>query len=376
MTPNGIDPLPHARELSRTHLEATLRRGLSEHSAREGARQIWMALHQRGALSSEALDVESPRWIEVASRAMRFEPQLELLDANHLEEDGSRKLLFALRRLAGERIECVAIPRRDDLTLCVSSQVGCPLACAFCATGLLGLKANLTTGEILEQHVHAERQCQKRVTDVVFMGMGEPLLNYDAVLQAAYTLSDRQGPQISHRKITLSTAGVVPKIRQYVEEGHRFPLFFSIASAIPEKRRRLMPIEAAHPLPEFIDAIRLYQTAHKRNRWVTIAYVAIEGENMGPEDVDALGAAFEGIPFIVDVIPYNSTDARFRAPSWSEVRRFTLDLRRLGVPIKVRYSSGKKQGGGCGQLAAGLVPAGEAQGHLLAPAGIYSDLPR
>src|SRR5206468_11714770 len=112
-----------------------------------------------------------------------------------------------------------------------------------------------------------------------------------------------------------------------------------------------------------------YQRAHRRNRWVILEYVAIPGENMGDEDVDALGRAFSGIPYIVDVIPYNPTDGRFRAPTWAEVREFTARLSRLDAPVKVRYSSGKHQGGGCGQLAAGRL-APRLEGRVLAPPGI------
>ena len=208
---------------------------------------------------------------------------------------------------------------------------------------------------------------------MVFMGMGEPLLNYDASLSSAYALASPLGPQISHRRIVFSTAGVVPRILQYVREGHRFPLFFSITSAIPEKRKSLMPHEAVYPLGELVEAIREYQRRWRRNRWVVLEYVAIPGQNMGEEDVTALGEVFVGIQYIVDVIPYNSTDGRFRPPSWAEVRAFTKSLRRLNAPVKIRYSSGKKQGGGCGQLAAGKVDRPALEGHLLAPPGIFTD---
>jgi 23S rRNA (adenine2503-C2)-methyltransferase len=369
------DPRPLARELDREGLEKALRPFLTPGGAEGCSRWLELALYQRGALGAEEIDWESHRWKEAAAQALRLEPLLHLEKEVRSGEDGSQKLLFSIPRLgAGERIEAVAIRRRGDLTLCVSSQVGCPLACEFCATGLLGLRANLTAGEILEQQAWAERRTGQRVTDVVFMGMGEPLLNYQPVLSAAYALANPRGPQISHRKIVISTAGVTPQVRRYVREGHRFPLFFSITSAIPEKRRRLMPIEEVYPLCELVEAIREYQRAWRRNRWVVLEYVAIPGENMGEEDITALGETFRGIPYILDVIPYNPTDGRFRAPSWAEVRQFTQALRRLEAPVKVRYSSGKKAGGGCGQLAAGEIAPPRLEGHLLAPPGIFSDL--
>jgi 23S rRNA (adenine2503-C2)-methyltransferase len=174
----------------------------------------------------------------------------------------------------------VAIPRRDDLTLCISSQSGCALACRFCATGLLGFRDNLTAAEILEQHAWAERETGRRVTDVVFMGMGEPFMNYEAVLDAAHRLTEKTCAQISYKRLVISTAGVVPQIRRYARERQPFPLYFSITSAIPEKRRELMPIENTYPLPELVDAIREYLRSRRWNPRATLKYVAIPGENM------------------------------------------------------------------------------------------------
>ena len=369
------DPRPLARTLDRAGLEAALRPALDSGPAAACARWLEFELYARGALRLSDLPHRGHRWPRAIEETLRLEPLLEPASESRSGEDGSVRIVLGLRRLGGrERIETVAIPRRDDLALCLSSQAGCPLACEFCATGILGFRANLTAAEILEQHAWAQRAAGKRPTDIVFMGMGEPFLNYDAVIEAAGALRSPRGPQVSPRKIVISTAGVVPAIRRYVREGHPYPLFFSIASAIPEKRRRLMPIEAAHPLPELVDAIREYQRSRRRNRWATLEVVAIPGETMGEEDVDALGRAFAGIPCIIDVIPYNTIAGRFRAPSWEEVARFTASLRRLGMPVKVRYSSGKKHGGGCGQLAAGLLDAGAPEGHLLSPPGIFSDL--
>jgi 23S rRNA (adenine2503-C2)-methyltransferase len=379
LSPSGTtaDPRPLARTLDREGLEAALRGALPPGAARACASWLELRLYQGGALTFEGLGPAGRVWPEAIGKTLRVEPLLEERDRSSCAEDGSVRVVLGIRRLGGsEAVETVAIPRRDDLVVCISSQAGCALGCTFCATGLLGFRGNLTAAEMVEQHAWAQQAAGRRVTDAVFMGMGEPFLNYDAVIEAAHALHRPRGAQISPRKIVISTAGVIPAIHRYVRERHPFQLFFSITSAIPEKRRRLMPLEAAHPLPELVDAIREYQRSLRRNRWATLEYVAIPGETMGDEDVDALGRAFAGIPFIVDVIPCNTTDGRFRAPSWEEVARFTTALRRLGMPVKVRYSSGKKHGGGCGQLAAGLVEAAEPQGHLLAPAGVFSDLQR
>jgi 23S rRNA (adenine2503-C2)-methyltransferase len=373
------DVRPLAREFALERIESALAPFFAR-PARELAHSILVALYRDGVLTHEELAARiglGRRRSLLVESALRVEPLLSLERRVAAAADGSARHVLAVRRLGGkELIEAVAIPRRGDLTLCLSSQAGCALACAFCATGLLGFRANLTTGEIVEQHAWVERAAGRRVTDVVFMGMGEPFLNYDAVLEAAYRLTLRDGAQISHRRIVISTAGVAPRIRQYAREGHPFQVFFSLAAAIPEKRRRLMPIEGAYPLPELRDAIFEYQRSRRRNRGVTLEYVAIPGENMGGEDVEALAAFTEGLPAIVDVIPYNAIGAGFRAPSWAEVKEFTGALRRLALPVKVRYSAGKSVAAGCGQLAADRLAAAPLAGHMAAPPGIFSDLER
>lgn len=366
-----------ARELDLQGIEEALRGAFSSPPAAL-APSIAIALYRHGALTREEAIARAEigkHRVPLVDSVLRFDPLLTLERRVASDADGGARLVLSLNRLGGrERIEAVTIPRRDDLTLCLSSQAGCALACSFCATGLLGFRANLTAGEIVEQHAWAERTAGRRVTDVVFMGMGEPLLNHDAVLAAAYRLTRTEGAQISPRKIVISTAGVVPRIREYAREGHPFQVFFSLGSAIPEKRRRLMPVDGTYPLDELRDAILEYQASRKRNRRVTLAYVAIPGENMGEEDVEALGRFVEGLPSILNVIPYNSVEGRFRPPSWAEVKAFTVSLRRLGMPIKTRYSSGKGVGAGCGQLAADNVAAPAATGHMAAPPGVFSDL--
>jgi 23S rRNA (adenine2503-C2)-methyltransferase len=371
------DLRPQARDLDLDALE----RALAPHLAarpRLLAEVIEAALHRDGAIGRDEVFSRAglgKRRAAAAEAAMSLDACLHLERRVESERDGGARLVLAVERLGRrEAIEAVTIRRRDDLTLCLSSQAGCGLACAFCATGALGFRANLTVGEIVEQHAWALKTAGRRITDVVFMGMGEPLLNYDAVVAAAYRLTSTAGPQISRRRIVISTAGVAPRIRQYARERHPFPLFFSISSAIPEKRRRLMPIEAVYPLPELRDAIVEYHLSGPRPDRVTLQYVAIPGENMGEEDIDALAEFIDGLPSIVDIIPFNAIAGSFRPPSWSEVKDFTTGLRRLKTPVKIRYSSGKAVAAGCGQLAADRIAAAAPAGHMISPAGIFSDL--
>jgi len=263
--------------------------------------------------------------------------------------DGFVKYLFS-SPLGGD-FEAVRIPLFEKKhVVCVSSQLGCSLGCAFCHTARLGFTRNLETWEIVEQVRLIRDEAQLPVRHVVFMGMGEPLLNYDRVLRAAKLLCEPGGLQVSARNITLSTAGVVPAIRRYTDEGHAFRLAFSVTSADPVKRARLMPVERTWPLAELSAAIREY--AQKRRERAMIAYVMMSGINTGSEDVAALGAAFEGIPIKLDLIDVADPEGTYRPPPPEELRRFRDALSALRVPVARRYSGGLEIGAACGTLAA------------------------
>jgi 23S rRNA (adenine2503-C2)-methyltransferase len=263
--------------------------------------------------------------------------------------DGFRRYLFALPD--GARVEAVRIPLYDTHhVVCVSSQAGCALGCAFCATGALGLTRSLASWEIVRQLLRVRADSVRPVTGVVFMGQGEPFQNYDAVLDAAYAPCDPAGGRIDARRISISTAGVVPMIRRYTAEGHKFRLCVSLNAAIPEKRRALMPVERGFPLSELADAIR--EHAARRGR-VTIEYVMIAGVNVGDEDAAALGALLRGVPIRLNPIAVNDAGGRFRPPAEAEWNRFRDALARElpGQPVVRRYSGGQDEHAACGMLA-------------------------
>jgi 23S rRNA (adenine2503-C2)-methyltransferase len=275
-------------------------------------------------------------------------PSLHCLERRRAA-DGFVKYLF--ESPLGGRFEAVRIPLFDTkYVVCVSSQVGCALACDFCLTGRIGFERNLETWEILDQVLLVRREADRPVRGVVFMGMGEPLLNYAAVLRAARILSHPAGFAISGKAITISTVGIVPAIHRYTREGHAYRLAFSVTSAIPEKRARLMPIEATHPLPALVDAIREHAAA-RRDR-AMIAYVMIRGQNTGREDAEALARVFEGIPIKLDLIDVADPTGRFEPPTAEELSRFRDELRILRSPVARRYSGGQEIGAACGTLAA------------------------
>jgi 23S rRNA (adenine2503-C2)-methyltransferase len=310
------------------------------------ARRILGAVVGRGRPLREARNVRR-EVLDRADRGTSCEPleRLAVADAS----DGFRKYLFRLED--GGRVEAVRIPLFDTHhTLCLSSQVGCALGCAFCATGRLGLTRSLASWEIVAQYLAVRADSEKPITGAVFMGQGEPFHNYEEVLKAAYVLCDPSGGRIDQRRISISTAGVTPMIRRYTEEGHKFRLCVSLNAAMPEKRRALMPLERGHPLPELMEAVR--EHAARRGR-VTLEYVMMAGVNTGEEDAGALGRLLSGMKVRFNPIDVNDPTGRFRPPSPEEWTCFRNALARElpGQPIVRRYSGGKDRHAACGMLA-------------------------
>jgi 23S rRNA (adenine2503-C2)-methyltransferase len=338
-----------------------LRAALSPLGASETAvHKIFAAVFARNACSVEEVGwaPQVPREVRRALLERAGLPRLRVVERRRAA-DGFVKYLF--ESPLGGRVEAVRIPIFDHkYVVCVSSQVGCALACDFCMTGRLGFQRNLETWEMVDQVLQIRREADRPVRGVVFMGMGEPLLNYREVLRAADILRNPAGGAISGKAITLSTAGVVPAIRRYVREDHPYRLTFSVTSAIPEKRAQLMPIERTHPLPELVDAIREY--AQVRRERAMVAYVCIRGVNLGREDALALKAAFEGVPVKLDLIDVTDPTGRYQPPTPEELAAFRDELQVLGAPIARRYSGGKDIGAACGTLE-----ASQRGGTLLAP---------
>jgi 23S rRNA (adenine2503-C2)-methyltransferase len=253
------------------------------------------------------------------------------------------------RRRAGLAPSLAALPAAK-YTLCVSSQVGCALACDFCATGRLGGIRSLQTWEILAQVRLIAAEADHPVRGVVFMGMGEPFLNYENVIRAARVLSDPAGGAISAKAISISTAGIVPAIRRFTDEGHHFRLIVSLGAPNSGQRRSLMPIESRWPLPELMAAIRHY--ADTSGQRVTIAYVAIGGVNTSVEHAQELAALVSGLKVKINLIDVSDDTGQYRPPTSEEMTAFRDALTALGAPVVRRYSGGQEIGAGCGTLAA------------------------
>lgn len=266
--------------------------------------------------------------------------------------DGTQKL--ALRTTDGHLVETVLIPGAHRHTVCVSSQVGCALACRFCATGALGFRRDLGTAEIVEQVEHARGLVADAaaVTNVVFMGMGEPLLNFDAVRDAIRILVDPHGYRLAPRRITVSTVGVVPRIRPLLETGP-VNLAVSLHATTDDVRDRLVPLNRRYPLSTLLAALRSEPRLSKR-RPVLFAYTLIAGVNDSEADAARLPGLLTEIPCRLNVIPMNPIPGSAdRAPSPEAIARFTAVAHQGGLRVTVRRHRGADVTAACGQLAAG-----------------------
>ncbi|MEN6494228.1 MAG: radical SAM protein [Thermoguttaceae bacterium] len=315
------------------------------------SRQIQVSAVRRGVLP-EAVPGVSPKVLEQI-RQLTTIPHLTLLDKVVSPQDGFTKYLF--RGEGPEPFEAVRIPllhRPEDCKyiVCVSSQVGCAMGCAFCATGQMGFRRNLAAWEIVDQVLKIQADSPHPVRGVVFMGMGEPLLNYDQVIQSARVLSEPCGVAIAGKAITISTVGIVPAIRRFTAERHTYRLVFSLTSADPLQRRELLPVEKAYPTAELMEAIREYHAATGRR--VILAWTMISGLNTREEDAQRLADLTRGLPIQLDLIDVNDPTGRFRPPSREEIHAFRDALTaKLAQPVARRYSGGQDIHAACGMLA-------------------------
>jgi len=236
----------------------------------------------------------------------------------------------------------------DRTTICLSSQAGCAYGCAFCATGQQGYGRNLSSGEIVQQA--AWWVSQGPITNVVFMGMGEPFANYDATMGAVRALNAQWGLGLGARHITVSTVGLVPEIRRFSEEPLQAGLAVSLHAANDELRSRLLPVNRKYPLGTLMPACREYVA--RTNRRVTFEYVLLGGVNDSPGDARELSGLLRGLLAHVNVIPVNPTDASFSRPSPARIRGFVEEVRSLGVQVTLRDTQGVEIQAGCGQLRA------------------------
>ena len=318
------------------------------------ARQIWEGLYQ----------LHNSSWEDFSSlpKSLRVELGLDFtlssllkIDSAFSEDFQTEKILFQLAD--SNFIESVLLRKDDRLTLCISTQVGCPVGCIFCATGNLGFKRNLTSGEIIEQVIIFIKNLNsdgEKLTNIVLMGMGEPFLNYDNTISAVERLNDASGLNIGARRITISTIGINNRIKEFSENKLQINLSISLHAPNDQLRRKLVPLALNNPIKELIVASRSYIA--KTNRRITFEYVMIKGINDNPKLAIELFRLLKGLTCHVNLIPLNPNSHFSGKPSdLSTIREFGRILIENGIAVSIRESQGADIQAGCGQLAGKMI---------------------
>jgi 23S rRNA (adenine2503-C2)-methyltransferase len=356
---------------SRTDLAETLRAlGLPDREIRMRVSQLWHWIYFQGATSFDAmLNIGKPLRAKLAEAYTLARPEVV---SQQVSSDGTRKWLFRMppvdARDKGAEIECVYIPESDRGTLCVSSQVGCTLTCTFCHTGTQKLVRNLTQREIVQQLVAARDRLGdfpgqtpptdglipsgegvRAISNIVFMGMGEPLYNFDNVRNAIGIMSDGDGLSLSKRRITVSTSGVVPQIGPLGDEAGSM-LAISLHAVRDDLRNTLVPLNKKYPIRELLDACRNYPGVSNARR-ITFEYVMLKGVNDSPAEARELVRLLKGIPAKINLIPFNPwPGTKYECSDWETIEKFSDIVFNAGYASPVRTPRGRDILAACGQL--------------------------
>lgn len=310
------------------------------------AKQLHQWIYERGARSLMDITVFPKTWREAAA-----EIPIGRSELHHRSESRDGTVKFLLKMTDGQIVETVGIPTRDRLTVCVSSQVGCAMGCDFCATGKGGFVRNLSRSEILDQVLTVQEDFDRRVSNVVFMGMGEPLHNPAAVLSAARSLNQDIG--IGKRYITISTVGIPGRIRQLANERLQATLAVSLHAPNQALRESIVPSAASYPIDELIEDCRDY--AAETGRRVTFEYILLAGVNDSYECMEELAELLHGFQAHVNLIPYNPIDeVDYKRPDPTRIRDFMQALDDRNVAVSIRRTRGLESDAACGQLRANL----------------------
>lgn len=309
------------------------------------AKQLNEWIHEKNVCSFDEMTNLPVAMREKLSERFSFNVPVELV--KQVSKDGSRKYL--LQFADGVSVETVGMPNRNKLAICISSQAGCAMGCAFCATGLAGLSRSLTAQEMVDQVLHVSRDFGERVTSVVFMGQGEPFANFDATIDALRALNDPDGLAIGARHLTVSTCGVIPGIRRFAELPEQFTLAISLHSAVQGTRNQLMPGVKKYTLPRLHEAIQLY--VEKTGRRPTYEFAMIDGINDTNPEMQALIDFCAGTLCHVNLIQLNNIpDSPFRPSPIEKVETLQRRLTMHGVETTIRNSRGSDIDAACGQL--------------------------
>ena len=353
----AAEPVPSLVGLLPERLEATLgEAGIPERQRRMRARQLWNWLYVRGATSfDEMTSISKDLRLELTGQFSISRP--EIVDTQ-ISQDGTRKWLLKLS--PGVEVETVFIPDAERGTLCISSQVGCTLNCTFCHTGTQPLVRNLTAAEIVGQILVARDELEewpapgggaptRQITNVVMMGMGEPLYNFDNVRDALLLAADGEGISLGKRRVTLSTSGVVPMIKRAGDEIGCM-LAISLHAVRDELRNELVPLNKKYPVAELLEACRNYPSVSNAKR-ITFEYVMLKGINDSASDAKELVRLISGIPAKINLIPFNPwPGSPYECSDWDQIEAFGEIVNRAGYASPIRTPRGRDISAACGQL--------------------------
>ena len=321
------------------------------------AKQLYEWFHQKRVWNYEEMTNLSKGLREQLSVKYPLKP-IEIVQVQTSKIDGTQKYLFRLGD--GNVIESVLMKYKHGNSVCISSQVGCRMGCRFCASTLDGLTRNLLPSEMLEQIYRIQEISGERVSNIVIMGTGEPMDNYDNVVQFLHMVSDELGICISQRNITVSTCGLVPRIRQLAEEQLQITLALSLHAPNDEKRQELMPIARKYTLEEVLDACRYY--FEKTGRRLTFEYSLVGGVNDFQEDAKQLSGLLKGLNCHVNLIPVNPIKERnYRKSNREVIENFKIKLEKYGINVTIRREMGSDIDGACGQLRKSYMEKTESE---------------
>ena len=310
------------------------------------AKQIFSSVHSSGITEINA--ITSLPLSERERLGNTFTVFSSTIDKILKDPDGSSKIRLILSDYAV--IECVLLnDSKNRKTACISTQAGCRMGCSFCKTGSMGYKRNLHPSEIVEQFLHL-RNNFGNISNIVFMGMGEPLDNYDNLLKAVRILHSRNGSDIGFRKMTVSTCGLSDRIISLADSSADVRLAVSLNSADPDRRKSIMPVTAKHSLDSLKKSLLYFQSVRKKR--ITIEYVMIDDFNISQKDAAQLKNFCSGLSVMINLIPWNPADnLPYKTPSWNKVDTFCTLLDSYSLPYSVRRKKGRRINGACGQLA-------------------------
>ncbi|MCB9771473.1 MAG: 23S rRNA (adenine(2503)-C(2))-methyltransferase RlmN [Candidatus Omnitrophica bacterium] len=310
------------------------------------AKQIFDWIYKNGAMDFDSMsNISSDLRTKLKENFFLSSPKIV---EEHISNDGTKKFLFEMADR--EKVETVIIPTATRATVCVSTQAGCKFGCKFCASGIGGWTRNLTAAEILSEILYAKSKSNLHpLSHIVFMGTGEPLDNYDNLMQAIRLINAKEGLGIAARRITVSTCGVIPKILQLAKEGLQIELAISLHGYNDESRKVLMPVNKKYPMNDLIAACREYIKATKRQ--ITFEYILIKDVTCSPEAVRELGMLLKGMICKMNLIPYNPvSEFDHKMPTRQEMFDFQDSLERAGIHATIRTPRGRDVGAACGQL--------------------------